>query len=91
MSAAVARLRALCSPTIEWCDPDTGEVVEVDRVSLRDRWYLFGPHSYEWRWVRRRGGLGCGCTRNPLTRRMVLMRMDCAAHGLGSDFAVLPE
>ena len=59
----------------------TGET-ETEIMGWRDRWAVFGVHSYNWRWVRRLGQRGCGCTVNPLTRRKVLTRMDCAEHGL---------
>jgi hypothetical protein len=80
MSEALVRLRALRTGVVEWVDPKTGQI-EVDVMSWRDRWALFGVHSYSWRWVRRFGERDCGCTFNPLTRRKVLTRMDCGVHG----------
>lgn len=81
MSELLARLRVLRTGVCEWVDPDTG-VVEVDLLSWRDRWNLFGVHSYTWRWVRRFGKQACGCTLNPLTRRRVLTKMECPDHGV---------
>lgn len=80
MSEILARLRVLRTGVIEWVDPDTGQI-EVELLGWRDRWTLFGVHSYAWRWVRRFGGRDCGCTFNPMTRRKVLTRMDCDTHG----------
>jgi hypothetical protein len=80
MSELLARLRVLRTGVVEWVDQDTGRV-EVDLLGWRDRWAVFGAHSFNWGWVRRFGTRDCGCTFNPLTRRRVLTRMDCAAHG----------
>jgi len=76
-----ARLRVLRTGVCEWVDQDTGQV-EVDLLSWRDRWNLFGVHSYTWWWVRKFGKRDCGCTFNPLTRRKVLTLMDCPDHGV---------
>jgi hypothetical protein len=75
-----ARIHALVTGVVEWVDPDTGEVTERDHLSWRDRWALFGIHSWDWRWVRRYGKQGCGCTLNPITRRKVLTRLGCPEH-----------
>lgn len=74
-----SRLRALRTGVVEWVDPETGQV-EIDFLSWRDRWNLFGVHSYDWGWVRSFGKRGCGCTKNPLTRRLVLISWDCPEH-----------
>jgi hypothetical protein len=81
MSDWRARLRILRTGVCEWVDPDTGQI-EVDLLSWRDRWNLFGVHSADWRWVRRFGERDCGCTFNPITRRKVLTKMDCPDHGV---------
>jgi hypothetical protein len=43
-------------------------------------WVIVKPTSSSWWWVRRWGPLPCGCTRNPLTHRMVLYRYPCETH-----------
>lgn len=75
------RLHALLTGVVEWVDPETGQIT-AELYGWRDRWSIFGFHSYNWRWVRRWGKLECGCTRNPLTRRIVLIAPGCSAHGL---------
>lgn len=74
-----ARLEALLTGRVEWVDPEDG-AFEVEWLGWRDRWSLFGVHSYSWGWVRRYGRMACGCTRNPLTRRLVLIRWRCPDH-----------
>lgn len=64
-------------------DPDTGERLDGDPMIITDRGTiraLAGPHSYEWWWVKRWGRMGCGCTRNPVTRRRLLTSSDCLEH-----------
>ena len=75
-----ARAHVLATGIVEWADPDTGEVTERDNLSWRDRWAIFGIHSWDWRWVRRYGKQACGCTINPLTRRPVLTVLGCREH-----------
>jgi hypothetical protein len=75
----LSRLRILRTGICEWSDPDTGDI-EVDFLGWRDRWSIFGVHSYNWRWVRRYGKQTCGCTLNPLTRRVVLVSWECPKH-----------
>lgn len=79
------RLRALATGKITWVDTATGEV-EAEVMDWRTRWTLFGVHSRNWRWVDRLGRMRCGCTRNPLTRRLVMIAMDCPTHGLPDYF-----
>lgn len=86
-----SQIRPLLTGRVEWCDPHSGAVIETEYMSWPDRWSLFGIHSTEWWWVRRYGKMHCGCTRNPLTRRMVLFRMDCPDHGRPDWFAALLE
>lgn len=87
-----SRLRVLLTGNVEWVDIETGET-ERDHYGWRDRWSIFGVHSYNWGWVRRLGVMDCGCTRNPLTRRMVLFRFGCAEHCAldASDAALLND
>jgi hypothetical protein len=75
-SSLRSRFRVLRTGVVEWVDPKTGQV-EVDFLSWRDRWSIFGIHSYDWSWVRRFGAQRCGCTKNPLTRKTVLISGDC--------------
>lgn len=79
------RVKALATGRVAWEDPETGEI-DVEQMSWRDRWAVFGVHSWNWRWVRRFGERPCGCTINPLTRRQVAIRMDCPEHGLFRGF-----
>lgn len=74
-----ARLNALLTGRVEWVDPEDG-AFEVEWLGWRDRWSLFGIHSHTWDWVRKYGKMPCGCTRNPLTRRMVLINWRCTTH-----------
>lgn len=74
-----SRVRVLATGRVEWVD--TNGNVELESMSWRDRWAVFGVHSYNWKWVRRLGRKDCGCTFNPVTRRKVLTRMDCSQHG----------
>ncbi len=87
------RLRILMTGRVEWCNPYTGVVEDVDQMSWGERWSVFGIQSYTWKWVRHFGALKCGCTRNPVTRQMVLMRFGCAEHCAldPSDSALLDE
>lgn len=78
------RLAVLVTGRVTWTDTGTGES-ETEYLGWRDRWALFGVHSHNWRWVRRLGQLRCGCSRNPVTRRLVLITMDCPDHGLPRD------
>jgi hypothetical protein len=82
MNAIIERIKLLLTGNADWCDADTGEVVENDKLGWRTRWAIAGFHSYNWWWVRRLGKQSCGCTVNPITRRRVLTSMDCASHGL---------
>lgn len=74
------RMKVLATGIVVWDNGDGTE--DIEWLSWRDRWSIFGVHSYDWWWVRRFGGLDCGCTRNPLTRRMVLYRAACRTHSL---------
>lgn len=72
------RMRVLATGIVVWDNDDGTE--DIEYLGWRDRWAIFGVHSYNWWWVRRFGVLDCGCTRNPLTRRMALYRADCRTH-----------
>lgn len=52
----------------------------VTKEPWRTVWGIAGVQSYNWWWVRKWGKLPCGCTRNPLTRRMLLYTMECVEH-----------
>ena len=84
------RLRALLTGRVEWVDPEDG-VTEVEWLGWRDRWSIFGVHSYTWDWVRKYGALDCGCTRNPVTRQTVLTAFLCPEHGHPSLRAEEPQ
>lgn len=58
---------------------DDGQEIHT-REDWDTAWAMEGPHTYRWWWVRRWGRLDCGCTRNPLTRRIVLYTMSCEEH-----------
>lgn len=73
------RLHALMTGQVTWIDADGTPEHEV--LGWRDRWSIFGVHSWNWRWVRRWGRMDCGCTHNPLTLRTVLTNLDCPTHG----------
>lgn len=83
------RIRILVTGTVEWVDADGG--VEVEHMPLRTRWSIFGVHSYNWKWVRRFGLQECGCTLHPVTRRKLLMRMDCPIHSNLKHFLLADE
>lgn len=79
------RIRILATRRTVWGD---GDDVHVDRESWSSAWAIAGVHSWEWRWVRRYGAMECGCTLNPVTRRIVLVNMACEEHGVGIDAPV---
>jgi hypothetical protein len=72
------RLKFLLDGKAEWIG-DNGNV-EVTQEDWRTRWAIAGIHSNNWRWVRHWGKMECGCTRNPLTRRIVLYMAGCNSH-----------
>jgi hypothetical protein len=82
--SALGRLKILITRRTVWLDLNSGEVDHVHHESWSWAWSIAGIHSYDWRWVRRYGRLACGCTRNPLTRRMVLYAWECREHGAES-------
>lgn len=72
------RIKHLISRRYTWVADDGTEIhTREDRDTA---WAMEGPHTYRWWWVRRWGKLPCGCTRNPITRRVLLYRMDCDPH-----------
>lgn len=73
------RIQYLATRKLTWED-ENGKQVTV-KESWRAVWAMFGIHSWRWKWVRKYGALPCGCTRNPLTRRIVLYRWRCEIHG----------
>ena len=80
----MSRLKALLTGKITWLDADGTPEYEV--LGWRDRWSLFGIHSWNWRWVHRLGQMDCGCTRNPLTRRTVLNSRDRREQSIHGSF-----
>lgn len=79
------RIRILATRRTVWGD---GDDVHVDRESWSSAWAIAGVHAWEWRWVRHYGAMACGCTRNPVTRRIVLVDMACEEHGGGVGASV---
>lgn len=77
--SSLNRIRVLLTGNVKWVDNEGN--VEPEHLSLRNRWSIFGVHSYNWKWVRRTGKKSCGCTFNPITHRKVLTRLDCPEHG----------
>lgn len=73
------RLKILVTRRIEWLAED-GAVAEVEKASWRTAWTIAGVHSVNWKWVHKWGKLECGCTKNPITRRMVLFVWKCPVH-----------
>jgi hypothetical protein len=78
--AIPGRLKILLLRTTRWGDEDDPINVHVHKETWKTAWAIVGVHSYNWWWVCRYGKLGCGCTRNPLTRRMVLYLWGCEKH-----------
>lgn len=74
------RIKLLITRVAEWQNEDG--TVTPTRESRQMVWAMAGIHSRNWWWVRRYGKLSCGCTRNPLTRRMVFIRHKCEQHFL---------
>lgn len=75
----------LATGRFSWVDPDTGEEL-VTHEEWHIRWAIAGWPSYSWWWVRKFGKRDCGCTINPITRRRVLIAMECPDHGRGVDW-----
>jgi hypothetical protein len=78
-----SRITLLATGKARWVNDKTG-VVSITHEAWHTRWKLAGPRVYSWWWVKRWGRLDCGCTRNPLTRRMVLINSSCVLH-MGFD------
>lgn len=84
------RIKTLITGVTVWRHPSP--LVPAERV--RDwslAWTIVGIHSYQWWWVKKWGNLPCGCTRNPLTRRMVIFSGDCKQHGFSSLHLRTPD
>lgn len=73
------RVKMLATRRFVWVDQETGEE-RVAKESWKTAWTLVGIHSYRWWWIGKYGKLQCGCTRNPLTRRMVSYVWRCPEH-----------
>lgn len=78
MTELLTRLKVLADGKVSWQTDDGG--IDFETLSWKDRWAVFGVHSYNWWWVRDWGTLSCGCVRNPITRRTVLIRWKCPTH-----------
>lgn len=63
---------------LEWVHDDG--TIEATQEKFGTVWRIAGVHSHNWKWVRKYGKLECGCTRNPITRRMVLFLWRCPVH-----------
>jgi len=72
------RVKLLVTRKSTWVGPNGSETAVKEDFS--DAWAMVGVHSRNWWWVRKWGELDCGCTRNPLTRRMVTYDMKCEQH-----------
>lgn len=72
------RITLLTTGRAEWLNDDG--TTDTEHLGWKDRWNLAGPQPFNWWWVRRWGGLDCGCTINPITRRRLLTRMGCPTH-----------
>lgn len=72
------RISKLFTRRFGWTD-EAGQVDWV-KEDWKTTWRMVGIHTYTWWWVRRYGQLDCGCSRNPLTRRMVLYDFKCQLH-----------
>lgn len=81
----IERVKRLVTGEYTWVAEDGS--TEVDHYGWKDRWSIDGIHSWQWRWVHKYGQLPCGCTRNPITRRMVLYRWPCSENHAGLNWA----
>jgi hypothetical protein len=72
------RVKTLVTGKLVWVDAETGE--EFVERSRYGAWIVAKPWVHNWWWVRRWGQMPCGCTRNPLTRRVILYEFDCSTH-----------
>ena len=81
MRSGWQRVKILATGTLVWEDTDNGDVSR-EHANWHLRWVIAGIHSYKWSWVRRHGRLACGCTRNPITHRLVLIAGACEQHGV---------
>jgi hypothetical protein len=82
MDLILERIKLLLTGKAEWCDAVTGQVVEQEKMDWRTRWAIAGIHSHNWMWVRQFGYRECGCTKNPITRRLVLINPECDQHDI---------
>lgn len=75
----IVRLKILITRKITWVGKDNQSEC-VEKTTLSGAWALAGIHSSNWRWVKKYGKMECGCTRNPITRRIVLFWVGCGTH-----------
>jgi hypothetical protein len=83
VKAIPTRVKLLVTRKFTWVDQEDGSE-RVVKESFSHAWAMLGVHSRNWWWVRRWGELDCGCTRNPLTRRVIMFDWECGEH---SSFA----
>ncbi len=76
-----ARIKMLVTRKFEWTDVESGTTT-ITKESWHATWAIAGIHSYQWWWVCKFGQMDCGCTKNPITRRLVLISGKCEKHGL---------
>jgi len=79
------RARLLTTRRVTLLNLVSGQPEELTRLDWSTAWALAGPRPASWRWVQRRGKLPCGCLRNPLTRRLVLITTACPHHGVHAE------
>lgn len=82
------RIKILVTGKIVWSFGDGYERVEYNRALA---WRLAGIHNHNWKWVRKYGKMDCGCTRNPLTRKVVLFLMNCSGGHCDIDLSDIEE
>jgi hypothetical protein len=74
------RIKILITRRFEWIDRDNKDSITVTHETWDMAWAVAGIHSHNWWWVNKYGKLSCGCTRNPLTRKVIMINMDCPEH-----------
>ena len=69
------RIKFLVDGKATWTITDGSEHKTKEKWSLR--WAIAGIHSSNWKWVRKYGKMKCGCTKNPVTGKIVLHNTTC--------------
>jgi hypothetical protein len=78
------RAKILATGKLEWEDTETGVVTVEHAKTWHLRWIIAGVHPVRWKWYRRAGRMGCGCTRSPFTHKIKLFLSTCPEHGLST-------